>query len=330
MNFADPQPPILGGLKFLKELPRPKGRFLEDALGGLSRTPKVLAPKYFYDDEGAKLFEAITETPEYYVTRAETALLERHSAEIAAMAGQNASMIEPGSGAGQKARILLRAFDRSTEYILFDISRTQLEKVGAEMSSLFPDMSIGAVAGDFTQPMPQPSEVFHGQGKRICFFPGGTLGNFEPEGQRALLENFRTLLRPGDALLLGVDRIKDAAILDAAYNDASGLTAAFNLNVLHRMQRDLGAEVDVESFRHRAFFVPSRARIEMHLLAIADTRIVLEGEVFPVVKGESIHTENSYKFDEPRLEALAGDTGFQIEKVWGSQADAFMLAWLSA
>lgn len=318
------------GLKFLIQLPRPEGRFLDDVLVGLSRTPKTIPPKYFYDAEGAKIFEAITATREYYVTRAETYLLERYAGEIASMAGENASMIEPGSGAALKARILLKAFDRSTEYILFDISRSQLEEVGADIARLFPDMSVGAVAGDFTQPLPQPSDVFHGQGKRICFFPGGTLGNFEPEAQRALLENFRSLLRPGDVLLLGLDHIKDAAMLDAAYNDVEGQTAAFNLNLLRRMERDLGAELDVSLFEHRAFFVPSRSRLEMHLMAKADTEILVEGQRFPIARGETIHTENSYKFNEARLQALAEDTGFRIEKVWGGEQDFFMLAWLVA
>ena len=317
-------------LDFLVERPVPEDHFRDDVLAGLASRPRGLMPKYFYDEAGARIFEEITATPEYYVTRAETALLERHAGEIASMAGVGASMIEPGSGAALKARILLKAFDRSTEYVLFDISREQLEKVGGDMAREFPDMRIGAVAGDFTRDWPAASEMFHGSGKRICFFPGGTLGNFEPVRQRELLENFRAVLRPGDALLLGVDTIKDAAILDAAYNDSAGVTARFNLNLLDRMRRDLGAVVDTGAFEHRAFFAPARARMEMHLLAMRDTLIELGSERFEIARGETIHTENSYKFDTHRLERLAEDTGFSVQKVWGGEADMFMLAWLSA
>jgi len=332
-SFAYPQmrqPARTAGLDFLVELPASEDHFRDDVIAGLGSRPRGLTPKYFYDEAGARIFEEITATPEYYVTRAETALLERNAGEIAGMAGVGASLIEPGSGAARKARILLKAFDRSTEYVLFDISREQLEKVGGEIAREFPDMRIGAVAGDFTKAWPPASEMFHGSGKRICFFPGGTLGNFEPARQRELLESFRTVLRPGDALLLGVDTIKDAAILDAAYNDSAGITARFNLNLLDRMRRDLGAAIDTDAFEHRAFFVPARARIEMHLLAMRDTVIELGTERFEIAHGETIHTENSYKFDALRLERLAEDTGFSVRQVWGGEADMFMLAWLSA
>ncbi len=335
-SFAYPRattptsPPSPAGLDSLVERPVAGDHFRDDVLAGLSAQPKGLAPKYFYDEAGAKIFEDVTETPEYYVTRAETALLERHAAEIAAMAGQGASMIEPGSGAAQKARILLKAFDRSTEYILFDISREQLEAVGGEIARAFPDMRIGAVAGDFTTDWPAASEMFHGSGKRICFFPGGTLGNFEPAAQRELLETFRVVLRPGDALLLGVDTIKDAAVLDAAYNDSAGVTARFNLNLLERMRRELDAEVDTGVFAHRAFFAPARSRVEMHLLARRDTVIALGDRRFDIAAGETIHTENSYKFDNAAVERLADDTDFSVRKLWGGGEDMFMLAWLEA
>ncbi len=328
--MADEDRPGIGALAFLVELPRADGDFRADVLAGLRAEPRGIPPKYFYDRAGAKLFEAICETPEYYVTRAETALLTAIAPEIAALAGPGASLIEPGSGAAEKARILLAEMASPTEYILFDISREQLERTAAEVAEAFPGLRIGAVAGDFTVAAPNPGEVFQGGGRRICFFPGGTLGNFDPDAQADLLRRFKTFLRPGDALLVGVDTIKDAARLDAAYNDVAGHTAAFNLNLLHRIAAELDAELDPGDFRHLAFFRPSLARIEMHLVARRSTRIKLAGETFDFTAGEGIHTENSWKFDAHRLAALATRAGFTLERTWMAAEDAFMVAWLAA
>ncbi|MEO0983249.1 MAG: L-histidine N(alpha)-methyltransferase [Pseudomonadota bacterium] len=326
MPDADTAQPA--ALAYLRQLPSPAADFRADVVAGLSATPQSIPPKYFYDAAGAELFEEICLTPEYYVTRAEAALLEDIAADVAELAGPKASLIEPGSGAAEKARILLDGMDRPHEYVLFDISREQLERAGGEIALRYPDLQVGAVAGDFTAATPSPDQVFSGDGRRICFFPGGTIGNFAPDAQRALLSRFRTLLRPGDALLLGVDAIKDAARLDAAYNDVAGKTAAFNLNLLTRMARELDAEVEPGAFAHLAFYNPSAARIEMHLLARRATRIAIGEHRFNIAAGETIHTENSWKFDEARLGALAADAGFSLDHCWRADGDAFMVAWM--
>lgn len=317
------------GLDFLLERPVATSDFRADVIAGLSSTPRSIPPKYFYDAEGARLFESICELPEYYVTRAELDLLNRYAGEISRAAGAGASMIEPGSGAAAKARILLRAFDRPYEFVLFDISQEQLIAQGQRLAAEFPELRVGAVAGDFTADMPRADEIFSGAARRVCFFPGGTLGNFEPDAQRALLRNFSSVLRPGDGLLLGVDRVKDSAKLDAAYDDAAGVSAAFNLNLFTRLQDELGARLDPDAFVHRAFFNPELARIEMHLMARRPTAIEIDGQRFVFEVGETIHTENSYKFDRERLGALARDCGFEVKTVWGERAEQFMLAWLT-
>lgn len=318
-------------LAFLYEAPRHEADFKGDVLKGLSSDPKAIPPKYFYDEIGAELFEDITHTPEYYPTQAELSLLDRHAKAIAKRLGEGSVIMEPGSGAGRKVRPLIDAMVDLAGYIAFDISREQLEAVGAQIAGDYPNLTVGAVAGDFTTRAPfeaEECEAFPDSARRIVFFPGSTLGNFEPDEQVALLTLFRKNLRPGDGVLIGVDRIKNAAILDAAYDDAGGATAAFNLNLLVRMKRELGAEVEVGDFRHRAFYNPSLARVEIYLQAVRDTEIVVAGERFALKRGETIHTENSHKFNRARVSKLAEAAGLHLSEVWGEEADGFMLAWL--
>ncbi len=326
--MADGDAPHKTSLAFLLEMASPEADFRGDVLSGLAGAPKTIPPKYFYDETGASLFEQICLTPEYYVTRAESELLQRIAGDVADLAGRGASVFEPGSGAAEKARLLLDRMDDPAEFILFDISRAQLEAAGAEIARRYPSMRVGAVAGDFSAGVPRADDIFSGQGRRICFFPGGTLGNFDPAEQRSLLKRFASVLRPGDAILLGVDAIKDAARLDAAYNDAQGLTAAFNLNLLARMQRDLDARLEPAAFAHAAFYNPDLARIEMHIRARRATRIEIDGDVFPFAPGEAVHTENSWKFDQARLSRLAEDVGLRLEQCWRADGGDFLAAWI--
>jgi len=315
-------------LSVLIDLPSEASDFRSDVLDGLGQAQKSIPPKYFYDAVGAKLFEAICETPEYYVTRAETALLEQIAPEVAAWAGKGASLIEPGSGAATKARLLLSAMGAPAEYILFDISHEQLKAAGRSINADYPKLRVGAVSGDFTQAMPAPNDVFVGGGKRLCFFPGSTIGNFAPDRQITLLKSFKTLLRKGDAILLGADTIKDEDVLNAAYNDQQGLTAQFNLNLLARLQNELGAKLDAAAFQHHAFFNTELARIEMHLSAPNGAEIEIDGDRFALKPNETIHTENSWKFDRMRLSTLAEAAGLSVSAVWNAENDAFMTALL--
>ncbi|MAP93460.1 MAG: L-histidine N(alpha)-methyltransferase [Ponticaulis sp.] len=315
-------------LAYLIDAEAPVSDFRTDVIEGLSAPPFELPPKYFYDANGAELFEAICTTPEYYVTRAEIELLQTSAASIADIIGPDANIIEPGSGAAEKVRILLKALPNPAEYTLFDISREQLDVVARGLAEDFPRLRVGAVAGDFTRPLLVTGEMFQGSGKRMCFFPGGTIGNFSPTDQITLLSGFKSWLRPGDGILIGVDRIKNAARLDAAYNDAAGYTARFNLNLLRHMQSALGAELNTDDWDHQAFFNIARGCIEMHLRANRDTQIGLDQHVFQFSAGETILTEESWKFDEARLRALADALNLDLKHIWSSKDDAFSHVWL--
>lgn len=316
------------GLAYLIEMDRPEADFKGDVIRGLSAHPPQIPPKYFYDETGADLFEKICTTPEYYVTRSETALLTSIAGDIADIIGPHANIFEPGSGAAEKIRILLRALEQPAEYCLFDISRDQMERVARDINREFSTLRVGAVAGDFTRPVPTSQRMFYGDGKRVCYFPGGTLGNFAPDTQIELLRTFRTPLRPGDGILLGVDKIKDTARLDAAYNDAAGYTRDFNMNLLSRMAGELGAELQLNDWEHLSFFDKEKGRIRMFLVAKAPTTISLEDHKFQFGTGDWIHTEDSWKFDEQRLRTLAGAAGLEVEKVWGLTRSDFLMAWL--
>lgn len=315
-------------LAYLIEAEVPASDFAADVKAGLSERPATLPPKYFYDARGAELFHEICNTTEYYVTRAEHELLNTHAATIADAIGPHANIIEPGSGAAEKVRVLLKACKDPAELTLIDISREQLEAVAGELAEDMPGLRVGAVAGDFTAPLDITGDMFAGEGKRVCFFPGGTIGNFAPDEQVKLLQHFKGFLRPGDAILLGVDRIKDAALLDAAYNDAAGLTAQFNLNILSHMQAALNAEIDMSAWEHAAFFSPSKGCIEMHLRTRRATQIEVSGDVFAFDAGETIKTEESWKFDVSRLKSLGKRAGLKLGLVWSSKGEAFSLAWL--
>jgi dimethylhistidine N-methyltransferase len=288
--------------------------FRADVLEGLSARPKRLSPKHFYDAEGSRLFEAITQLPEYYPTRTETALLARIAPEIAARIPDGGALVEFGSGASVKTRLLLDAAPQLAVYAPIDISQSALSEAARSLRADYPGLQVLPVVGDFTRPVALPPAVC--AGGRMGFFPGSTIGNFAPEEARTFLAGALGVLGSGASFLVGVDLVKDPAVLEAAYDDAQGVTAAFNKNVLVRMQRELGAELDLDGFDHRAVWNPAESRIEMHLVARGEQTIRVDGEVFRFADGESLHTENSYKFTPERFAALAEAAGWRIGRRW--------------
>lgn len=314
-------------LDFFVDLHPPMADFRSDVVTGLGARPRTIPPKYFYDADGSALFDAITGVPEYYVTRTELSILERIAPDIAGRAGPGAVVIEPGSGSSVKISTLLRALDRPAAYIGSDISKEHLVAACRDLAADHPALFVGAICADFTAPI-DLDELDIPAGRRLVFFPGSTIGNFEPEDAVGVLRNIRGWLRPGDALLLGADRIKDPAILTAAYDDAEGVTAAFNINLLKRINRELGGDIDTAAFRHRAIWNADKSRIEMHLEARRDTGFTVAGKRFEMREGETIHTENSHKFSVESFTKLAERAGLRVGTTWSDPAEHFTLYWL--
>jgi dimethylhistidine N-methyltransferase len=291
-----------------------------EVLAGLSRRPRAIPPKFFYDARGSQLFDAITETPEYYPTRTEIAILEKHAPAIAARVGTGSLLVEPGGGSCAKVRILLEGL-RPCAYVPMDISREHLWMAAEATAADYPWLEVHAACTDFTRVMEIPPSA--PEGPPLAFFPGSSIGNFDPAGAVAFLATVAEVVGEGGWLLIGVDLKKDKAILDAAYNDAAGVTAAFNLNLLERINRELGADFDLDAWRHRAFYHPDRGRIEMHLESLSDQVVKVAGRSFDFAAGETIHTENSYKYAVDEFRALAGQAGFVPEAVWTDPQDLF-------
>lgn len=305
---------------------RPSSPILAEVLAGLRATPKALSPKFFYDAAGARLFEEITRLPEYYPTRTELGILREHAGEIAARLGPKVSLIEFGSGAGVKVRLLLDALREPAAYVPVDISGEQLARVAAERRVEYPAVEVVPVQADYTARFRVPQ--LPAGSRRVAFFPGSTIGNFHPTEATAFLRHVRQLVGPDGAMVLGVDRRKDPQVLHAAYNDAAGVTARFNRNLLVRLNRDVGATFDVQRFAHVAFFDDAKSRIEMHLESVGSQEVWVGDEVVRFADGETIHTECSYKYDEARLEALVGAAGFAIRGAWTDARDWFWVALL--
>ena len=291
----------------------PADGFREDVIAGLSLPQKVLPPKYFYDAHGSRLFEAICRLKEYYPTRAELALTRGHMGEIARFARQRSTLIEYGSGESVKSPLLIEAL-RPAAYIPVDISSDALRRAAAKLQRRFPWLRIRPVHGDFSQPLKIP--VAQAKGRRVVYFPGSTIGNLTPEEAHAFLRMTRGQVGPNGAMLVGVDLKKDANVLHAAYNDAPGVTAAFNLNLLARINHELGGDFDLRRFAHYAFYNPLAGRIEMHLVAREAHLVNIGSYRFSFDRGESIRTENSYKYSVPEFERLALSAGFQAAKCW--------------
>lgn len=302
-----------------RRAPRP-GSFEAELIEGLSREPKSVSPKWFYDERGSALFEAITALPEYYPTRTETALLKAAAPEIAADL-PGAVLVELGSGASVKTRLLLDAAPNLFAYVPVDISAEHLTTTAEALRADYPDLTIAPLAGDFTRPLSLP-QVAAGR-PHVGFFPGSTIGNFTPPEARALLRSVRGLLGAGSTLILGVDLAKDEATLVAAYDDAQGVTADFNLNLLVRANRELGADFRLDAFEHRALWNAAESRVEMHLVSRCDQAVRVDGRRFSFRGGESVHTENSYKYTIEGMTALAASAGWRAERTWTSGEPAF-------
>jgi dimethylhistidine N-methyltransferase len=298
----------------------------DEVLQGLALRHKRIAPKYFYDQRGSQLFDAICELPEYYLARTEMAILESCRHEVAQLTGPDGTLIEFGSGASMKIRLLLDAL-HPRHYLGIDISREFLLESTQRLAQDYPWLEVHAACADYSRDFVLPDGI--GAGKKLAFFPGSTIGNFEPYDAQDFLQRVRRLVQPDGALLIGVDLKKDPKILHAAYNDSAGITAAFNLNLLERLRAELGAELNPRNFRHRAFYNLLRGRIEMHLVSRRAQEIQVLGQRFHFEPGESIHTENSYKYSVEEFHALARRAGLQPRQVWLDAAHLFSVHYLS-
>jgi dimethylhistidine N-methyltransferase len=305
-----------------------RAAMLADALAGLSRPQKTLPCKWLYDAEGARLFEAITELPEYYPTRTEMRILAECGPEIAAAVGPGAAVVEFGPGDGVKAVQLLGTLDAPAAYLPVDIAPEWLEAAAARVAAAFPGLPVRPVVADFAQAFDLAGRAA-GSATHLGFFPGSTIGNFEPGEAVTFLRRARLTLRHGALMLLGADLVKDSAVLEAAYDDAAGVTAAFNRNLLARLNREAGADFDLDGFRHRAVWNEAAERVEMHLVAQRAQSVRLGGRVFRFAAGETIHTENSHKYREASLRKIAGEAGWQARAMWTDPARLFSV-WLLA
>lgn len=316
-----------GVLAFFEDMHPPASDFRADVLAGLSRPQKALQPKYFYDKTGSEIFDRITQAPEYYVMRTELALLDRIAAELRALAGPGAVVLEPGAGSSLKIHKLLDALDSPEAFVGMDISGDHVREACEAIAADYPDMTVGAVCHDFTRELDTDALPLP-DGKRIMFFPGSTIGNFELIDALALLKTMRAGLRPGDVLLIGVDLRKDKDTLEAAYDDAGGATADFNYNLVRRINADLKGDLDVAGLRYRAHWNPFRSRVEMYLQAVRDMAFTVGGREFVIREHETIHTENSHKFTVATFQDLAVAAGFAPAHVWVSEATPFSIHWL--
>jgi L-histidine Nalpha-methyltransferase len=297
-------------------------RFLEDVVQGLGARRKTLPPRWLYDARGSALYELICDQPEYYPYRLELGLLDGHGAEIGEAIGLGALVLEYGAGSAVKTARLLGAVRRPAGYVPVDISPDALLPAAAALERQFPGLDVRPLVADFTAPLELPPVPC---ARRVSFFPGSTIGNFDPPEAVALLAKMARDVGPGGALLIGVDLPKDEATLVSAYDDAHGVTAAFDLNLLARMNRELGADFRLSRFRHRAIWDPGRSRVEMHLEAREDQLVHVAGVPFAFREGETIHTESSYKWEPRSFDALASFAGWRLEQAWTDERAWFSL-----
>jgi dimethylhistidine N-methyltransferase len=303
-RFSAPQPPAGAD-----------SAFAVDVLAGLKATPKRIAAKYFYDATGSQLFERITELPEYYPTRCEMKILRDHGAEIAKLIEPNAALIELGSGSNKKVRLLLQKAPELAAYVPVDICAEMVEQEAIDLRRDFPKLKVLPVVADICEPFTLPASAASAS-RRVGFFPGSTIGNFEPHEAAAFLRNAANILGAGATLIIGADLIKAPEILNAAYNDAQGVTAKFNKNLLVRINRELRANFKLDCFEHHAFYNRERHRIEMHLASMKRQKVRVGGDTIEFRAGETIHTENSYKYSVESLGALARGVGWSPAATW--------------
>ncbi len=309
------------------DLEQARERFRAEVLSGLLKPQKELPPKYFYDERGSQLYERICALDEYYLPRTEARIMEAHIEEIVELLGPNVILIEYGCGNCAKTRILLDNLPEQSAYVPIDISREQLMRVADELAVNYPSLEVLPVHADYTSNFDLPAL------KRACdrivvFFPGSTIGNFDPVPARDFLSYIAGVCGPGGALLIGVDLKKDPTVLNSAYNDRDGITAAFNLNLLERINRELHGDFQLEQFQHHAFYNPEEGRIEMHLLSLRDQIVHLDDVNIPFSQGESIWTESSYKYNLDEFEAMAAAAGFKVERFWTDKQQWFSVQYL--
>ena len=311
----------------LHDLSPKRDDFRSQVIQGLSQKRKTLPCKFFYDQRGSQLFDRICELPEYYLTRTELQILQSHVGEMAEALGPECRVVEYGSGSSLKTRLLLDALHSAAAYVPLDISREHLLDAAGRLSSSYPKLRILPVCADYTRPFTLP-EV-SGARRTVVYFPGSTIGNFEPHEARIFLRSAARLCGEGGALLIGVDRKKDPGLLHAAYNDAAGVTAEFNVNLLHRINRELEGNLAVDRFAHYAFYNPRLGRIEMHLLSRADQTARICGVHFHFREGEAIFTESSYKYTLGEFHSLARAAGWAVQKVWTDSGRLFSVQYLT-
>ena len=296
---------------------------LKEVLAGLSLGQKSIDPKFLYDKKGSEIFEVICKLPEYYPTRTESLILTEHSKEIAKVMGEDVLIIEPGSGSGEKVRTLLKEMKNIRGYVPIEISREILLKMTEELHQEFPGLKVLPVCADFTQDLDLPLSIDFQGGKRVIFFPGSTIGNFHPDDAVTFLKRISRLLESGGGLLIGVDMKKDKKIIELAYDDPQGVTAAFNLNLLERLNREVEASFDVENFEHEAFYDEEKGRVEMHLKSKVPQLVKVHETMFRFKEGETIHTECSYKYSIEEFCELAAKARFKITKFWTDPEELF-------
>ena len=307
------------------DLYTPQQNMRLEVVDGLMREQKVLPAKYFYDHIGSQLFEQITHQPEYYPTRTEIAILENYRTEIARSIGDVHTLIEYGSGSSRKIQMLLETFTHLDTYMPIDISKDFLMESARQLSERYPALHIKAVCGDYSQSISLPVEESQ---KRVIFFPGSTIGNFEPEEAMRFLRHSSRILEVGDGFLIGVDLKKSTDVLERAYNDAAGVTAAFNLNMLTHLNQMLDGTFDITRFEHHAFYNEEKGRIEMHLRSQLDQLVQVGDVTVPFKQGETIHTENSYKYSKEEFETLARQSGFHPVNCWMDSDERFSVHYL--
>jgi dimethylhistidine N-methyltransferase len=315
-----------GGLPLL-ELAVEEDDFATDLVAGLSARPRAIPCKYFYDQRGSELFEAITELEEYYPTRTEIAIMRQHGAEMGEALGPDGVLIEYGSGSSAKIRLLLDHLREPRAYVPIDISREHLMAAADALAEAYPGLAVAPVWADYTRPFELPASLLTGR-RRAVYFPGSTIGNFGPVEARAFLRRIGAVVGRGGGFLVGVDLKKDKARLDRAYDDAQGVTAEFNLNLLVRANRELGANFDVGRFRHLGYYAPEASRIEIYLVSVATQEVTVNGARFAFAEGERVLTEYSYKYSFADFEELAADAGFAVERVWTDPERLFSVQYL--
>jgi dimethylhistidine N-methyltransferase len=301
---------------------------VDEVLEGLQQPQKSIPSKYLYDDRGAELFEEIEELEDYYPTRTEIGILQEYMSEITELLGPKGMLIEFGSGSGRKTRLLLRHLKDPVAYVPVDISRDQLLETAREIADQMPDMDVIPVCADYMRSISLP-DIERATRRNIAFFPGSTIGNFEPAVAREFLMRIGAICRPRGGLLIGVDLKKDRRIIEAAYNDARGITAAFNLNLLTHLNREIGLDLDPKDFRHHAFYNTAEGRVEMHLISECPQSFSLDGTTISLEEGESICTEYSYKYSLAEFRALAESAGFHVDHVWTDSGNYFSVQYLT-